>query len=127
MIIEVIPEVELLIGRPAAVAVVGAAENQNRFHGVFQAFSAVFARQEHPLVIFLDDLQWADIPTLNLIKAIMTSPYGRHLLFIGAYRDNEVEEAHPLAAFWRKSVSSPCRPYFPRAAYTGARQRSGRR
>src|SRR5207237_323388 len=75
---------------------VGPEENQHRFNRVFQAFSTVFARREHPLVLFLDDLQWADVPTLQLIRTIVTNPDSRHLLFIGSYRDNEVDEAHPL-------------------------------
>ena len=107
MIIDVIPEVELLIGRQPASPLVGAAENQNRFNRVFQAFSGVFAGPEHPLVIFLDDLQWADIPTLHLIKTIVTDPDSHHLLFIGAYRDNEVDDAHPLTAGLLRSASSP--------------------
>ena len=88
-----------LIGRQDAVPVVGATENQNRFNRVFQAFSGVFADSSHPLVIFVDDLQWAEaFPTLHLIKTIVTNPDSRHLLFIGSYRDNEVDDAHPLTA-----------------------------
>ena len=98
VIIDVIPEVELLIGSQPAVPAVGATENQNRFNRVFQAFSAAFAQSRHPLVIFLDDLQWADIPTLHLIKTIVTNPNSHHLLFIGSYRDNEVDETHPLTS-----------------------------
>ena len=98
VIIDVIPEVELLIGSQPAVPAVGATENQNRFNRVFQAFSAAFAQSKHPLVIFLDDLQWADIPTLHLIKTIVTNPNSHHLLFIGSYRDNEVDETHPLTS-----------------------------
>jgi Nif-specific regulatory protein len=96
VIVEVIPEVELVIGPQPAVPVLGAAENQNRFNRVFQQFSRVFAQQEHPLVIFLDDLQWADIPTLNLIKVMVTDPDTHYLFMVGAYRDNEVDESHPL-------------------------------
>ena len=98
MIIDVIPEVEIFARAPAPVAVLGATENQNRFNRVFQDFSAVFADSSHPLVIFLDDLQSADMSSLHLIKTIVTNPDSRHLLLVGAYRDNEVDEAHPLIA-----------------------------
>ena len=96
VIIEVIPEVEMIIGPQPPVPILGALENQNRFNRVFQNFSNVFSQKEHPLVIFLDDLQWADFPTLNLIKLMMTNPDFQYLFFIGAYRDNEVDDSHPL-------------------------------
>ena len=96
VIIDVIPEVEMMIGAQPPVPLLDAVENQNRFNRVFQNFSKVFSKKEHPLVIFLDDLQWADFPTLNLMKLMMTNPDFSYLFFIGAYRDNEVNEAHPL-------------------------------
>lgn len=96
VIIDVIPEVELIIGKQAAVMELGSTESQNRFNLVFQNFIRVFTKQEHPLVIFLDDLQWADSASLKLIQLLMTELDSQYLLLIGAYRDNEVGTAHPL-------------------------------
>ena len=96
ILIDVIPELELVIGEQAPVTNLSAAESQNRFSLVFQNFIRVFAQAEHPLVLFLDDLQWADTPTLKLIKFLLTDPENRHLLLLGAYRDNEVDQNHPL-------------------------------
>ncbi|MDB9372458.1 ATP-binding sensor histidine kinase [Nodularia sphaerocarpa] len=96
VIIDVIPEVELIIGKQPKVPQIGATESQNRFHRVFEQFIKVFAQKEHPLVIFLDDLQWADAATLNLIEILMTDFNSQYLLLIGAFRDNEVSAAHPL-------------------------------
>ncbi|HEY9691361.1 MAG TPA: AAA family ATPase [Oculatellaceae cyanobacterium] len=92
----VIPEVELIIGKQPNVPNLGATESQNRFNLVFQKFVGVFTRQEHPLVLFLDDLQWADAASLNLIKLIISDDNSQHLLLIGAYRDHEVDDFHPL-------------------------------
>jgi predicted ATPase/signal transduction histidine kinase/CheY-like chemotaxis protein/tRNA A-37 threonylcarbamoyl transferase component Bud32 len=96
IIINVIPEVELIIGKQAPVAEVGATEAQNRFNLVFQKFIRVFCSPEYPLVIFLDDLQWADSATLKLIELMMTDADTQCLFLIGAYRDNEVNSTHPL-------------------------------
>ncbi|WP_414562893.1 MULTISPECIES: AAA family ATPase [unclassified Anabaena] len=96
VIIDVIPEVELIIGQQPEVPLLGATESQNRFHRVFEQFIQVFTQKEHPLVIFLDDLQWADAATLNLIQILMTDAENQYLLLIGAYRDNEVSLTHPL-------------------------------
>ncbi|MBD2412379.1 serine/threonine protein kinase [Nostoc calcicola FACHB-389] len=96
VITDVIPEVELIIGKQPEVPQIGAAESQNRFNRVFKEFIQIFTQKEHPLVIFLDDLQWADSATLNLIQLLITDSDSKHLLFIGAYRDNEVSPAHPL-------------------------------
>ncbi|MBG1241637.1 trifunctional serine/threonine-protein kinase/ATP-binding protein/sensor histidine kinase [Nostoc sp. NZL] len=96
VITEVIPEVELIIGTQPEIAQIGATESQNRFNHVFKEFIQVFTQKEHPLVIFLDDLQWADSATLNLIQLLITDTDSKYLLFIGAYRDNEVSPAHPL-------------------------------
>ncbi|MEP0891646.1 AAA family ATPase [Leptolyngbya sp. PL-A3] len=97
LIVDVIPEVELIIGKQLPVPEVGAAEAQNRFNRVFQQFIRVFCSKEHPLVIFLDDLQWVDSATLKLIELIMLDDQTQHLFLIGAYRDNEVDSTHPLA------------------------------
>jgi PAS domain S-box-containing protein len=96
VIIDVIPELEELIGeQPKALELEGTAA-QNRFNRLFQKFIRVFASQEHPLAIFLDDLQWSDSASLELVKLLMTDSETHHLLLIGAYRDNEVFLAHPL-------------------------------
>jgi PAS domain S-box-containing protein len=96
IIIDVIPEIELLIGPQQAPIDLPATEAQNRFNLVFQNFIQVFTQSEQPLVIFLDDLQWADRASLQLIQLLMTTSNSRCLFLIGAYRDNEVSNSHPL-------------------------------
>ena len=96
VIIDVIPEVELIVGHQSPVKILGPVESQNRFRMVFQNFIQVFCQTGYPLVIFLDDLQWADLDSLKLIELIMTDKETCYLFFIGAYRDNEVNAAHPL-------------------------------
>ena len=97
LIIDVIPEVELIIGKQPQVTELSGLSAQNRFHLVFREFIRVFATSEHPLVVFIDDLQWADSATLKLIQIIITDAKVSHLLLIGAYRDNEVNSTHPLS------------------------------
>ncbi|MFY9607735.1 MAG: sigma 54-interacting transcriptional regulator [Blastocatellia bacterium] len=96
VIAEVIPEIELILGKQPASPGLAPTEAQNRFRLVFQNFVGAIARKEHPLVIFLDDLQWVDSATLNLLGPLLTSPDVQHLFLIGAYRDNEVDAAHHL-------------------------------
>ncbi|MCC3448322.1 MAG: AAA family ATPase [Microcoleus sp. PH2017_29_MFU_D_A] len=96
VISDVIPEVELIIGKQPEVAELSPVESQNRFNRVFKEFIRVFAQKEHPLVIFLDDLQWSDSATLKLMQTLITDPDQQYLLLIGAYRDNEVSPTHPL-------------------------------
>ncbi|MBF0552731.1 MAG: serine/threonine-protein kinase PknK, partial [Deltaproteobacteria bacterium] len=96
LIIDVIPEVELIIGRQPAVPEMPPGESQNRFNLTFRYFLGALATFDHPLVIFLDDLQWADLPSLKLIELFMTSRGANYILMIGAYRDNEVHAGHPL-------------------------------
>ncbi|MBP5971891.1 AAA family ATPase [Brasilonema sp. CT11] len=96
VIIDVLPEVELVVGKQPSVPELGAAESQNRFNLVFQNFIRTFCIKEHPLVIFLDDLQWADSASLKLIDLMMTDADIQYLFLIGAYRDNEVNCTHPL-------------------------------
>ncbi len=96
VLIDVIPEVELIIGSQAAVPKLGASESENRFNRVFQQFVNVFCQPEHPLVIFLDDLQWADSASLKLIRLLITDDNSQYLFLIGAYRDNEVNPTHLL-------------------------------
>nr|WP_083893657.1 AAA family ATPase [Kamptonema formosum] len=94
VIIEVIPELEKIIGeQPPAVELSGTAA-QNRFNLLFQNFTQVFTSADHPLVMFLDDLQWADSASLKLMQLLVNDT--GHLFIIGAYRDNEVNPAHPL-------------------------------
>jgi Nif-specific regulatory protein len=94
---EVIPEIELIVGKQPPLPGVGLAEALNRFQLVFQNFVAAIAQPEHPLVVFLDDLQWADAATLSLLGPLLTSANVQSLFLMGAYRDNEVEASHPLA------------------------------
>jgi PAS domain S-box-containing protein len=96
IIIDIIPEVESIVGKQPPVTEVGATEAQNRFHRVFGQFVRVFCAEEHPLTIFLDDLQWIDSATLNLIELMLLDEQAQSLFLIGAYRDNEVTPTHPL-------------------------------
>jgi predicted ATPase/signal transduction histidine kinase/tRNA A-37 threonylcarbamoyl transferase component Bud32 len=96
LITDVIPELELIVGPQPIVQELGPAESQNRFNLVFQNFVRVFGQPSHPLVIFLDDLQWADSATLNLVEFILTDSDVQYLLLIGAYRSNEISPTHPL-------------------------------
>ncbi|AFY81872.1 AAA family ATPase [Oscillatoria acuminata] len=95
VIVEVIPEIELIIGPQPEIPELGPNESQNRFNLVFQNFIKVFTQPQHPLALFIDDLQWADGASLKLMQLLMA---GRSpgLFLIGAYRDNEVSAAHPL-------------------------------
>ncbi|NET27544.1 AAA family ATPase [Okeania sp. SIO1I7] len=102
IIIDVIPEVEKIIGQQPQVEQLGAAESQNRFNFLFQKFLSIFCQKEHPLVIFIDDLQWADLPSLNLIEQLIVDPDNQYFLLIGAYRDNEVNSTHPLVCTLEK-------------------------
>ncbi len=96
VIVDVIPDVELIIGKQEALPDLAPAEAQNRFNLVFQDFISTFADESHPLVIFFDDLQWADLPSLQLIHLFAVSET-QYIFIIGAYRDNEVDQAHPLS------------------------------
>jgi PAS domain S-box-containing protein len=94
--VNLVPELELVIGKQTPVAELPPQEAKNRFQTVFQRFFSVFARKEHPLALFLDDLQWLDTATLDLLEHLLTHGEVRYLLLIAAYRDNEVGPAHPL-------------------------------
>ncbi len=96
VVADVIPEIELILGKQPEVPHLGPTESQNRFNRVFKQFISVFTTKEHPLVIFLDDLQWADSASLKLIELLVTDSETKYLLIIGAYRDNEVSPTHPL-------------------------------
>jgi predicted ATPase/signal transduction histidine kinase len=96
IIIELIPELELLIGKQPIPAELSAQEAHNRFVITFQNLVDVFSDVSHPLVIFIDDLQWADHASLDLMKTLLTSQKPRVFLCIGAYRQNEIFPGHPL-------------------------------
>jgi predicted ATPase/signal transduction histidine kinase len=96
VIVEVIPELERIIGEQPPAPELVATAAQNRFNRLFENFISIFATKEHPLVIFLDDLQWADSASLKLIQLLTSDRSRRYLFLIGAYRDNEVFPAHPL-------------------------------
>jgi predicted ATPase/signal transduction histidine kinase len=97
LIVEVIPLIALIIGEQPPVSELALSEAQARFDMVFRRFMMVFARQEHPLVLFLDDLQWADPASIKLLRNLVVHPDPGHLLVIAAYRDNEVSAAHPVS------------------------------
>lgn len=96
VVIDVIPEVELIIGSQPPVPELGASESQNRFNLVLQRFIQACCSPEHPLVLFLDDMQWTDLATLNLVERLLGDSQIKYLLPILAYRDNEVSVGHPL-------------------------------
>jgi len=96
LVTNLIPELELIIGKQPPVPELPPQETQNRFQAVFRRFLCVFAQKEHPLTLFLDDLQWLDVATLSFIEHLLSHPEVKHLLIVGAYRDNEVSPSHPL-------------------------------
>ncbi len=102
VIIEVIPELELIIGEQPPVPELKPGEAQNRFNFYFQKFISVFARPERPLVLFLDNLQWASMSSIRLFQTWVSGITVNGLLMIGAYRDNEVDATHPLRVVMRE-------------------------
>ena len=96
LMVDLVPELKLVIGEQPPVPELPPQDAQRRFQLVFRRFIGVFARPEHPLALFLDDLQWLDAATLDLLEDLLTQADVQHLLLIGAYRDNEVDAAHPL-------------------------------
>jgi PAS domain S-box-containing protein len=96
LMIDVVPELKFLIGEQPPVQELSPQQAQGRLQLVFRRFLGVFARPEHPLVLFLDDLQWLDAATLDMLADLLTQADVQRLLVIGAYRDNEVDSAHPL-------------------------------
>ena len=96
LVVDLIPEVEFVIGKQPPVAELPPQEARSRFQLLFRRFLGAFARADHPLALFLDDLQWLDTATLELLERLVTDPEVRHVLLIGAYRDNEVSPSHPL-------------------------------
>jgi PAS domain S-box-containing protein len=96
LMVDLIPDLKVIVGDQPVVSELPPQDAQRRFQLVFRRFLGVFARPEHPLALFLDDLQWLDFATLDLLQDLMIQDDVRHLLLIGAYRDNEVTAAHPL-------------------------------
>ena len=96
LIVDLVPELKLIIGEQQPVPELSLQDAKGRFQLVFRRFIGVFARPEHPLALFLDDLQWLDAATLDLLEDLLTRPDVQHLMLIGAYRDNEVSSTHPL-------------------------------
>ena len=106
---DVLPEIRLVLGRQTAPIPLGPGEGQNRFRYVLQNFVAALAQRDHPLVIFLDDLQWADSATLGLLQPLLTGSEIGSFFLIGAYRDNEVAAGDPLARAIESLESSNAR------------------
>jgi PAS domain S-box-containing protein len=96
LIVDLIPELELVIGKQPPVHDLSPQDARRRFQAVLRRFIGVFARPEHPLALFLDDLPWLDAPTLDLLEDLFKQTDFGHFLLIGAYRDNEVDATHPL-------------------------------
>jgi PAS domain S-box-containing protein len=96
IIIDVIPELELIIGKQTPVIELGVKESAGRFIDTFCKFTQAFSTKEHPLVIFMDDMQWADTNSLRSLQQIITNSENHHCLIILAYRDNEVNPIHPF-------------------------------
>ena len=96
LIVDLVPELKLIVGEQEPVPELPAPDAQRRFQLLLRRFIGVFARPEHPLALFLDDLQWLDAATLDLLEDLLTQDSVPHLLLIGAYRDNEVDASHPL-------------------------------
>jgi predicted ATPase len=96
LIVHLVPELEFVIGKQPPVPDLPPLDTKTRFQTVFRRFVNVFGSEKHPLALFLDDLQWLDAATLDLIEHLVTHPEVRHLLLVGAYRDNEVSPSHPL-------------------------------
>src|SRR5467141_3550209 len=104
LIVDLVPELKLILGEQPPVPDLELQDAQRRFQLMFKRFISVFARPEHPLALFLDDLQWLDTATLDLLEDLLTRSDLHHLLLIGAYRDNEVDAAHPL----RRKLDAIC-------------------
>ena len=96
ILVELIPDLEKVTGVQSEAAEVDVQQAQNRFEFVFQRFIEAISQKEHPLVLFIDDLQWADLASLNLLKTLLSDQNNQYFLVIGAYRNNEVSAIHPL-------------------------------
>jgi predicted ATPase/signal transduction histidine kinase len=99
VLVDVLPALELVLGPQPPVATLGITETKNRYNYVFQSFMRAICAQDHPLVVFIDDLQWADAASFQLLDVLLTDSDLSHVLFLGAYRDSEIDASHPLVAF----------------------------
>ena len=99
LLIDLVPELKHIIGEQPPVPDLPPQDAQRRFQLVFRRFIGIFARPEHPLALFLDDLQWLDAATLDFLENLLTQPDVHYLMLVGAYRDNEIDSTHPL---WRR-------------------------
>ncbi len=95
LIVDILPRLSLIIGEQQPVPELGPGETQNRFKLVFENFVLALAHEESPLVLFIDDWQWADPASLDFLKRLVSHTSSRYLLVIGAYRDDETDAAHP--------------------------------
>ena len=100
---EVIPELEQIIGEQPKVLEVSGSASQNRFNYVFNNFLRAITSKEQPIVLFIDDLQWADLASINLLGNIIRDTQHQYLLVIGSFRENEVSDAHPLAQMMKNA------------------------
>src|SRR5690606_31533680 len=98
LVVDLVPELSRVIGPQPPLPPLRPAESQNRFGLVMQNFVRALCPRTSPLIVLLDDLQWADAGTLSLLRLLLTDPDGGHLLIVGAYRDAEVDGGHPLRA-----------------------------
>mgnify|MGYP003384635543 CR=1 FL=1 len=98
LMLDIIPELKFIIGAQATPIDLAPVEAQNRFQMVFRQFLAVCATSKHPLILFLDDMQWMDAASMQLLQHLMTQANLQYFLLVGAYRNNEVGPAHPLLA-----------------------------
>lgn len=110
VIIDVVPEVEMIIGKQSKLPELNATATQNRLIHTFQQFVKVFAQSTHPLVLFLDDLQWADSASLRFIEGLLEDPDMNYLLVLGAYRSDEVDNTHPLMMLITSLEKRPIKP-----------------
>lgn len=91
-----VPDLEILVGKHEEMSTLGSLETQNLFNELTRRFIKIFATAEHPLALFIDDFQWADLASLQMLNVLLTDQTVKHLLILGSYRDNEVHKTHPL-------------------------------
>jgi PAS domain S-box-containing protein len=109
LMVNLVPELAVIIGEQSPPPDLPPHEAQSRFHAVFRRFLAAFAQPAHPLTLFMDDLQWLDTATLELIERLAVQPQVRHLMLIGAYRDDEIPPDHRLTATLTALHNAKCR------------------